>query len=108
MEDVYDILYAELFIAFEILSKRFCASPMNPMRKQYLAAFDTVGVRKLIIYLRRAQVISDSQANFVHRATNHRNRLFHGQKVDLDDLSIDQLSDVLLMLLEMSPSFQPW
>ena len=104
-DDVHDILYSELFIAFEILSKRFCASPMNPMREQYLATVDNVGVRQLIVHLKHAQVISNSQANYVHRATSQRNQLFHGEKVYLDDLSIDRLSNVLLTLLEIFP---PW
>ena len=104
LEDVHDILYSELFIAFEILSKRFCASSLNPMRQQYLSTVDNIGVRKQIVYLRRAQIISNSQANYVHRAANQRNRLFHGDKVDLDDLSIDRLSNVLLTLLEKCPA----
>ncbi len=104
LEDFQDLLFAELYIAFEILARRFCSSSLNPLREKYLATADDVGVRQLISHLKHAKVISKAQANCIQIATNKRNRLFHGQNVFLDDWSFDGLSKVLLRLLKL---FEP-
>ncbi len=94
MEDVQDILYSELFIAFEILLKEV-HTYAYPNRTELAATEDRVPLWELARQLRQVGAIAWSQEQEIYWVMKQRNRLLHGDVLELEELPIDRLSRIV-------------
>ena len=98
MEDVRDILFSELFIAFEILIKEV-HTYAYPERRALAKNEDRVMLWEFARQLRQSGAIARSHEKEIRYVMAQRNRLFHGEVLKLDELPIDQLSRIILQML---------
>ena len=84
--DSRDIVYSELFVAFEVLVR---------MLHECIGYREDKGLRKMVDSLRDENVVTRSQHRMMQDAITDRNRLFHGESVRLEALPIDHLQEII-------------
>lgn len=88
MDDAHDILFSEIFVAFEILMKELHAY-VNTTDESKLPLW------KIAEALRVAGVITPRQKDEISWAVSQRNRLFHGDPVAIRKLPIKRLKKIV-------------
>lgn len=86
LDDARDLVYSELFVAFEVLVK---------MLDEYTGRRGGKTLRETVDRLRSFGVIPESRRRLMLEAIGERNRLFHGETVRPESLPLEKLRTVI-------------